>query len=94
MYVSGDAEKLGPALDKASYSLGSYGLIAMIIGTGMFGMLLNFSQFLCTMHNSALTTTVVGVLKVRECREIAQTFSSQALASISHVQNVQHPQTV
>ena len=36
----------------------------MLIGCGLFGMLLNFSQFLCTMHNSALTTTVVGVLKV------------------------------
>lgn len=51
--VAAGTQKLGPAL---------FG--AMLLGSGLFGMLLNFSQFLCTMHNSALTTTVVGVLKV------------------------------
>ena len=29
------------------------------------GMLLNYALFLCTIANSALTTTIMGVLKVR-----------------------------
>jgi len=39
------------------------GFVTCFVGALSMGMLLNYSQFLCTMKNSALTTTVVGVLK-------------------------------
>ena len=64
IYITGDAAKLAPAVDASMESLGLYGFASMLLGCGIFGMLLNFSQFLCTMNNSALTTTVVGVMKV------------------------------
>lgn len=67
VYATGDAAKLGPAIESSTESLGIYGFTGMLLGCGLFGMLLNFSQFLCTMNNSALTTTVVGVMKV-SCR--------------------------
>lgn len=37
--------------------------IASFVACGIMGLLLNFSQFLCTKLNSALTTTIVGTIK-------------------------------
>lgn len=64
VYLTGDAAELGPSIDQCTKSMGQYGFVAMLFGCGLFGMTLNYSQFLCTMNNSALTTTVVGVMKV------------------------------
>jgi len=61
--VSGDGERLGPVVAACSQKMGGLVFLAMLVGCGMFGLLLNFSQFLCTLNNSALTTTVVGVMK-------------------------------
>jgi len=35
----------------------------MVTGAATIGCLLNYSMFLCTMYTSALTTTIVGVLR-------------------------------
>ena len=70
VYLTGDAAKLGPTIDTCLDTMGSSGFIGMLLVCGVFGMLLNFSQFLCTMNNSALTTTVVGVMKVRTLDQV------------------------
>ena len=42
---------------------GDLGFIATFVTALLAGMALNYALFLCTLTNSALTTTVVGVLK-------------------------------
>ena len=42
---------------------GDVGFVAVFVVALLAGMLLNYALFLCTLANSALTTTVVGVLK-------------------------------
>lgn len=37
--------------------------VLLVVACSVLGVLLNFSLFFCTTHNSALTTTVIGVLK-------------------------------
>eukprot|EP00249_Psilotum_nudum_P012569 c23858_g1_i2 orf=508-1623(-) len=43
--------------------MGSLGFLVMLIVSLFMGIFLNYTMFLCTMVNSALTTTIVGVLK-------------------------------
>ena len=47
-------------LDQAAESSG---FVPLILMCALLGTLLNLSLFLCTINNSALTTTIVGVLK-------------------------------
>jgi solute carrier family 35 len=74
--VSGEATRATTAFAAAAGALGSPTSAAgMLLACSIAGMLLNFSMFLCTMHNSALTTTIVGVLKVGSKIKIVFYFS-------------------
>ena len=62
--LTGEAPNITLALSEAVDQIGSIGLGVLLPVFSVFGMLLNFSIFLCAMLNSALTTTIIGVLKV------------------------------
>ena len=64
---TGEAQELQSAIDRGRDSMGDVPFGLMLLGCGTFGMVLNFSQFMCTIYTSALTTTIVGVLKVMAC---------------------------
>lgn len=62
IFVTGEVYTSVPAIFTTASSRGSYFLFNLVISLFM-GVLLNYSLFLCTLVNSALTTTVIGALK-------------------------------
>lgn len=58
---TGEAFKSVPQL--ITMCSGSMGFTAVIVVSLVMGIVLNFTMFWCTIANSALTTTIVGVLK-------------------------------
>lgn len=60
----GELFQIVPLAHAAVTSLGAWPCFWLLTANSLLGMLLNYSLFLCTVHNSALTTTIVGVLKV------------------------------
>ncbi|GAQ86442.1 hypothetical protein KFL_002890090 [Klebsormidium nitens] len=60
--VTGEVYDSVPAVFTTAATHGSYFLLNLIVSL-FIGVLLNYSLFLCTLVNSALTTTVVGALK-------------------------------
>jgi solute carrier family 35 protein len=59
----GDVFQVSALAAKGLAARGSLYFFTMVIGAATLGCLLNYSMFLCTMYNSALTTTIVGVLR-------------------------------
>jgi solute carrier family 35 protein len=59
----GDVFQISGHAAKGLAARGPLYFFTMVIGAATMGCLLNYSMFLCTMYNSALTTTIVGVLR-------------------------------
>lgn len=62
IFATGEVYESVPAIFTTAASHGSYFLFNLVISL-FIGVLLNYSLFLCTLVNSALTTTVIGALK-------------------------------
>ena len=60
---TGEVPLVSTTAAQAAAQLGSLGMAGTLVIFSLSGMLLNYSLFLCTMCNSALTTTIVGTLK-------------------------------
>jgi solute carrier family 35 protein len=61
--ANGDFGRVSAAYAKGVAAHSSAYVMTMVIGAATLGCLLNYSMFLSTLHNSALTTTIVGVLR-------------------------------
>ena len=51
MVGTGELVRLGPALEHATTVVGTLKFAALLGSCSLMGVLLNFSMFLCTMHN-------------------------------------------
>lgn len=60
---TGESKVLAGSSYAGIAELGFFGFTFLVFLCSIMGVLLNYSLFLCTMHNTALTTTIVGVLK-------------------------------
>ena len=58
--LTGEAPQITTALSEAVDSMGAISLWVLIGTFSVFGMLLNYSMFLCTMLNSALVDNYCG----------------------------------
>lgn len=65
MLATGEAGQAWPAFVAGADQLGVSAMAALVACCSVAGLLLNFSLFWCCHLNSALTTTIVGVMKVR-----------------------------
>lgn len=61
--VSGEATRAAPLFWEGAGHHGTLPLAGLICFCSIAGLLLNFSLFWCTQLNSALTTTIVGIMK-------------------------------
>ena len=61
--LSGEGFEAIPAITQAISSHGAWYTLLLLATCSLSGVALNFSMFLCTSLNSALTTTIVGTLK-------------------------------
>lgn len=71
--TTGEAWELRKGAVRAVERIGMVNFSLMLAWGSLLGVLQNYAMFLCTIHNSALTTTLVGVLKVRIPAKISVT---------------------
>lgn len=83
MALTGESARFLPSFHAACLGLGAFPALLALCAN--MGSLLNFSLFYCTMNNSALTTTVVGVLKGVLVTMLGFAFSSSMQFSANSV---------
>ena len=63
LFVDVLMQKLMSNVNMFSLQSYSFSFLVILVLSLVMGIVLNFTMFLCTIVNSALTTTIVGVLK-------------------------------